>query len=267
MHSFTVDGHTLRYQDIGQGEVIVFGHSYLWDSQMWQTQVEVLSQHYRCIVPDFWGHGESDVHPASMNNLNEYAQHMLALLDSLSIDTFSLAGLSLGGMWAVELVILAPQRVKKMALLNTFVGLEPEVNCIKYNAMFADIMQNKAVTPELAEQIAALFFSQAALVRSPDFIAQFGQHLLSASAQQLSEWVAIGKMLFSRVDRFEELEKLAVPVSIIAGAQDRSCTPLESYLMNDSISGSQLHVLPECGHISTLESPELVTQLLVDFFA
>lgn len=267
MHSFAIDGKKLRYQDIGQGEVIVFGHSYLWDSQMWQAQIEVLSQNYRCIVPDFWGHGASDAHPDSMSSLTDYARHILALLDSLSIENFSLAGLSLGGMWAVDLTILAPQRVKKLALLNTFVGLEPEVNCIKYNAMFAQIEQEKRISPALAEQIAPLFFSLASVEKQAGFVTSFQQYLMAASAEQLIEWVAIGQMLFSRVDRFDELEKFALPTLIIAGSQDRSRTPLESYLMNDTISGSQLHVLPDCGHISTLESPQQVSQLLVDFFS
>ncbi|GAL19475.1 beta-ketoadipate enol-lactone hydrolase [Vibrio maritimus] len=54
MKQFTVEGQVMTYQDVGEGPVVLFGHSYLWDSQMWQPQVEALSQHYRCIVPDLW---------------------------------------------------------------------------------------------------------------------------------------------------------------------------------------------------------------------
>ncbi|WP_459782629.1 alpha/beta fold hydrolase, partial [Photobacterium sp. R1] len=50
---------SISYQDIGQGPVILLGHAYLWDSTMWQHQTAALSQSFRCIVPDFWGHGES----------------------------------------------------------------------------------------------------------------------------------------------------------------------------------------------------------------
>lgn len=43
----------MAYLDVGEGEVLLFGHSYLWDHQMWAPQVAALSQRYRCIVPDF----------------------------------------------------------------------------------------------------------------------------------------------------------------------------------------------------------------------
>ncbi len=267
MQSFSIDGQTMRYLDVGQGEVIVFGHSYLWDSKMWQAQIESLSQHYRCIVPDFWGHGESDPHPQSMTSLNDYARHILALLDHLGIEQFSVAGLSFGGMWGVELVMLAPQRVKTLALLNTFVGLEPEVNCIKYNGMFELIRQAQCIPPSLAEQIVPLFFAQTSLDGLEEYVSRFQSYLAEMPVQQALEMIALGKMIFSRPDRFEQLEQFALPVLIISGAQDRSRTPLESYLMHDSITGSELHVLPDAGHTSAVESADEVTALLSEFFS
>ena len=84
--TFTVDGKTMSYQDIGCGPVIVFGHNYLWDGQMWAEQVALLSQSYRCIVPDFWSHGCSDSAPASMGNFTDYARHIIALLVELNIE-------------------------------------------------------------------------------------------------------------------------------------------------------------------------------------
>jgi pimeloyl-ACP methyl ester carboxylesterase len=51
MQTFAIDGQQMTYRDQGTGPVLVFGHSYLWDSAMWAPQIAVLSQHYRCIVP------------------------------------------------------------------------------------------------------------------------------------------------------------------------------------------------------------------------
>jgi len=266
MPTFSVASHEMHYQDVGQGEVIVFGHGYLLDSKMWQAQINQLSQHYRCIVPDFWGHGVSTSIPDCLRNLTDYAKHVLALLDSLDIDQFSLAGLSLGGMWSAEITILAPQRVKSLALLNTFVGLEPEVNCIKYNAMFDRAIEEKQFSQDAVAQLLPLFFATHALEQSKEYVVDFEHQLLNASAEQVTMWVKVGKMMFTRPERFDDIEKFALPVLILSGAEDRARPPLESYLMNDSITGSELNVIPNTGHISAVESSQKVTDYLREFY-
>lgn len=52
MNKFSIDGKELAYLDKGDGPVVLFGHSYLWDHQMWAPQIEELSESFRCIVPD-----------------------------------------------------------------------------------------------------------------------------------------------------------------------------------------------------------------------
>lgn len=69
MNNFTIENQNMAYLDEGQGPVLVFGHSYLWDSAMWQPQVEALKSKYRCIVPELWSHGQSDAAPSSMRTL------------------------------------------------------------------------------------------------------------------------------------------------------------------------------------------------------
>ncbi|MCE7595477.1 alpha/beta hydrolase, partial [Vibrio fluvialis] len=59
----------------------------------------------------------------------------------------------------------------------------------------------------------------------------------------------------------------ALPVLIAVGAEDAPRPALESYLMNDSITGSELVVIPQAGHISNLEQPQFVTDMLMRFFA
>ena len=267
MPTFNINGYDLHYQDVGQGDVIVLGHEYFYDHSMWSEQVRDLSRSYRCIVPDFWGHGLSNPMPDSVINLQDYAKHVLALLDSLAIDGFSLVGLSLGGMWSVELALLAPQRVKSLALLNTFVGLEPEVNCVNYNAMFDRTSRDKQFSQDTIAQLKTLFFASHALAMPKDYVLDFEQRLITASEQQIKQWLDVGKMMLRRPDRFDEIESFALRVLILAGAEDRARPPLESYLMSDSISGSELHILAGTGHISCVESSTEVTSYLMDFYA
>lgn len=264
MSTFTVEAQTMHYQDIGDGPVLVFGHSYLWDSKMWAPQVDVLSQSFRCIVPDFWGHGLSDSAPAATRNLADYARDVLALLDALNIDEFSLVGLSSGGMWATELVIQAPARVKTLVLMDTFVGLEPEVVHTKYFDMLAKVDQAKAFNADVIDFFAALQVSP--LFADNALMAEFRANLLAADSEKAEALAQVGRMIFGRRDMFEEAEMFALPTLIMVGAEDRVRPVLESYLMNDGITGSEFVIIPNAGHISNLEQPEFVTQQLATFF-
>ena len=102
MSKFTLDAQKMAYTDIGQGPVIVFGHAYLWSREMWALS-QVLSKKYRCIVPDFWTHGDSDSAPKSMNSLVDYAKHLVALMDHLNIEQFSIVGMELVGCGELKL--------------------------------------------------------------------------------------------------------------------------------------------------------------------
>ncbi|MCE1857639.1 alpha/beta fold hydrolase, partial [Enterobacter hormaechei] len=94
---------------------------------MWAPQIEALSKQYRVIAPDLWGHGNSEELPEQHSTLADLARDYLALMDQLGIEEFAIIGLSAGGMWGIELVDMAPDRVKALVLMDTFVGLEPEV--------------------------------------------------------------------------------------------------------------------------------------------
>ena len=134
-HFMEIAGRRMAYLDEGQGPVLLFGHSYLWDSAMWAPQVEALKGSYRCIVPELWGHGDSDVLPDGGCTLATLARDHLALLDALGIDECVLVGLSIGGMWGVELARMAPARLKGLVLMDTFVGWEPQIPCERYLGM------------------------------------------------------------------------------------------------------------------------------------
>lgn len=265
MNKFAIDGCEMAYQDVGQGPVIVFGHSYLWDSQMWAPQVEALSQHYRCIVPELWAHGDSDFAPSSTRSLTDYAQQILALMDHLDIETFSLVGLSVGGMWGTELVSLAPQRVNALVLMDTFVGLEPEVTHKKYFAMLDTISQVQAVPAPIVDAVTPLFFANNVQQDNPQLVDQFVQSLMALKGDKAVEVARVGRMVFGRRDQIEDIEKFALPVLIAVGQEDKPRPVLESYLMHDCISGSELIQIPRAGHISNLEQPEFVTEMLKNF--
>ncbi|MFD2177641.1 alpha/beta fold hydrolase [Veronia pacifica] len=267
MNTFEIEGQKLAYLDKGEGPVLLFGHSFLWDSQMWAPQIEVLSQSYRCIVPELWAHGKSDAAPASMTSLVDYAQHLLALMDHLDIEHFSIVGLSVGGMWGAELVSQAPQRVKSLVLMDTFIGLEPEITHQKYFGMLDTISQLKAVPAPIIDAVVPLFFADNAEKDNAAIVASLKQYLGSLTGESAVEVARVGRMVFGRRDLIEEAEKFALPTLIAVGREDKPRPVFESYLMNDCITGSELVEIPNAGHISSLEQPEFVNDMLLRFLS
>ncbi|MCE9684619.1 alpha/beta hydrolase [Shewanella sp. AS16] len=274
-HQVTLDAQPLSYLDIGQGPTLLFGHGYLCDSRIWAPQVAQLSQDYRCIVPDLWGHGHSGALPASCRNLQDLAKQMLTLLDLLGIDSCELVGHGMGAIWGTELALLAPGRVRSLVLLNSFIGFEPEVTRDKYLALLDEAAAAGHFPSAMIDSMAPLFFAADTRTRAPGlyqdfcrFLATHGTaHDSTNSAEPFASLVRLGRMLFGRRDLLEEVEALALPCLIMVGCENRLRTVLESYLMHDAIAGSQYVQLQHAGHLATLEQAEAVTARLGQFLS
>lgn len=262
-HFIEIAGRQMAYLDEGQGPVLLFGHSYLWDSAMWAPQVEALKGSYRCIVPELWGHGDSDVLPDGGCTLATLARDHLALLDALGIEQCVLVGLAIGGMWGVELASMAPTRIKGLVLMGSFVGLEPQITCQRYLGMLAMVEQHGTVSAPIIEQIAPLFFAN-----QPDvaLLAEFKARLAAWPNDKIAAMVAVGRSLVTREDRIEWLEEITTPALVITGCEDKARPVLEGYLMAE-VLGCPFKEIPAAGHISTLENPAFVNQALAEFLA
>jgi pimeloyl-ACP methyl ester carboxylesterase len=263
----TIDNQTMSYLDIGQGPVILLGHAYLWDSAMWAPQIQQLIQHYRCIVPELWGHGLSGDIPTHCRSVKHLAKHYLSLMDQLQIEQFSILGLSVGGIWGAELTLLAPTRVQTLVMMGCFIGFEPEVSRAKYGQMLDRLEQTQSIPESLIDQIAPLFFADDLAQTNPQLIEDFKRHLASLTAKQIETVARLGQIIFGRRDIMEDVEQLTLPCLIMTGVEDKCSPILEGYLMHDAIDGSEYIHIPQAGHISTLEQSDFINRHLLEFYA
>ncbi len=264
-HRVDIAGSTLSYVDAGAGDVVVLAHSYLWDAEMWRPQIDALSRHYRVIVPELWGHGASGALPPGTRDLADIARHNLDLLDRLGIDRFILAGLSGGGMWGSELALLAPERVKGLALLDTSLAVEPEPSRLQYLAMLDMVSAIGQVPAEVIDAIVPMFFSPQIVTRAPELPASFRARLGNLDPLRLRDGVVeLGRLTFGRRDTLGMLALLRIPTLVLTGADDIPRPPKEARNMAAQL-GCRFVEVPEAGHISTLEAPGAVTAALLEF--
>jgi pimeloyl-ACP methyl ester carboxylesterase len=172
---------------------------------------------------------------------------------------FALAGLSMGGYIALEVLRQAPERVSRLALLDTNSRADrPEQTISRAELVALARTQglgavNKRLLPLLVHPR-----HQTALSGTIDRMAAATG--VDAFARQQA---AIG----GRPDNRPFLATISIPTTIIVGAED-ALTPVKVHEeMHELIANSQLHIIPDCGHLSTLEVPEKVNALLAAWLA
>ena len=262
-----IDGQPLHYVDQGIGPVVLLGSSYLWDRNMWAPQIEALSQQYRVIVPELWGHGESGQLPAPTHSLDDLARQALALLDHLEIAQINLVGLSVGGMWGARLALQAPERINSLVLMDTYLGAEPEATRQYYFSLFKMIEDAGAIPEPLLDVIAPIFF-RPDIDRESALYQDFRKSLLDFPRERLlNSIVPLGRLIFSREDVLEQLPHLDADTTLVmCGEQDQPRPPAESEDMAELI-GCALILIPDAGHISSRENPDFVNEALLTFLA
>ncbi len=265
MSKLIVDNKELFYLDQGKGFTLLFGHIFLWDGTMWQPQIEKLSAAYRCLNPDLWGHGCSALLNSSSYSLEQLADEMWNFLQALAINRFILIGSSVGGMWGVNLALKYPEAVAGLVLIGTYVGAEPEASRKRYLEMIAIAQKTQMIPEPLIEQILPLYFAPATMNYQPELIEQFRQRLSQLKGERLADILTIGRAIFKRKSVLDQLPNIKCPVLVVAGKDDLSRPPSESEEMVAKLENAKLELVPNAGHLTNLEQPEQVNDLLQNF--
>lgn len=264
MPKITINNRSMHYLDEGEGPVLLLGHSYLWDHNMWREQVAELSQNFRCIVPDLWGHGDSDPLEGDVS-IQTLADDHWQLMQALEIDRFSIIGLSVGGMWGTQLALDHPEAVEKLVIMDSYVGAEPEQSQQHYYQMLAMVEQLEMIPPPMIEQLIPIFLSNDTQVYQPQLVAHLSESLMAFSGKRALSLVEMGRAIFGRKDNLAQLAKITIPALVITGEFDIPHPPHETEQMAGLMTNSRFEIIPKAGHISALEQPEAVNDVLRAF--
>ncbi len=213
------------------------------DAAMWQHQLDVLAT-YQTLV--------TDVHTRH-STISAMAR---ALLDEQPGDLI-LCGASMGGIVAMEAVRQAPQRIKGLALLGT--NARPETDDVRKLRELAVTMFESGRAAEVLRANVALAFhasrsNDAVLVRT------YMDLVLRAGARQL---VQQNRAIMARPDARLHLPSITCPVLVLCGDSDQLTPPECSQEIAALVPQARLVMLPECGHMLTMERPNEVNAALL----
>lgn len=255
----------MSYREYGSGFPIVFLHSFLWDGHVWDRQITHFSKKYRCIVPELWGHGESETRSERDIPIDLLTDDIWDFLQALKIESCIFVGLSLGGMVGMRLAHRHPEAFKGMIIFDSYLGAEREEKKQEYIPMIEAVEYSEFFAPEFVQMIARYFFSPTTYTTQPDLVMDFERRLTSIPFLRVPTVTAIGRCIYYRPSFLDELKEITTPTLYLVGEHDLPRPISESVEMAAITPGSSYITIPNGGYVACLEQGAFVNAQMEPF--
>ena len=254
----------IAYIDRGSGQPILLVHGFPLEHTMWNAQIEALSERARVVAPDLRGFGTSppgNADPKLGITMERYADDLAELLNVLAIsEPVVYIGLSMGGYIAWQFVRKYQERLRGLVLCDTRAA--------------ADTDEARAGRLKMAEKVAEWGSKRVAEMIGPKLFApgKFESNLaIVAEIRRVVEntlpagIAAAQRGMAARPDMTSLLPQIKVPTLVLVGADDAISPPAEMQKIAEAIPGSQYVVIPNSGHMTTMENPAAVNTACLQY--
>ena len=267
-------GHPVTYHQVGRGPAVLLIHGITSSSRTWRTVMPALAEHYTVIAPDLLGHGRS-AKPRGDYSLGGYASGLRDLMVALEIPSATVVGHSLGGGVAMQFAYQFPERVERLALVDSG-GLGSEVSLVLRAATLpgAEYVLPLLASGPLRGAGAALgsVLGRVGLRASADVrgMAEGFESLGDGAARRAFVHTARSVIdpAGQRVDATDRLYLAEhVPSLIVWGDRDRMIPVQHGRDAHELMPGSRLEVFAGAGHFPFNDDPERFVAVLADFIA
>lgn len=236
------------------GLPVVLLHAFPLSSSMWEPQREALKA-FRVIAPDLRGFGGTPL--AAPWFIEHAAGDLFETLDGLGVEKAVLVGLSMGGYVALRAAEKAPARVKALVLCDTRAEADGNEAKLK-RAAAVDFVRTHGTAAFVGPFLKDALGSKA----SPKMVEFLKGVAEKASPEAVAAALAA---LAARPDATAGLAAIKVPVAVLVGSQDK-ITPLPAAeAIRSRVPGAELHMIPDAGHFSSAENPEVFNGRLTGF--
>jgi 3-oxoadipate enol-lactonase len=253
-----LNGVTLHYQLIGSPRsrsLIVFVNSLGTDFRIWRDVIVRLVGDFAILCYDLRGHGLSEVGetPYSMAML---AADLAALLEHVEAPEAIVCGVSVGGIIAQQLYTDWPDLVKALILCDTLGKIGDDAS---WNWRIGAIEAEGIAS--ISERILERWFTPA--FRTPDNDG-FAGYRAMLERQSANGYIATCVALRD-CDVTSRARHINVPTICVVGDQDGSTPPAAVAEFAKSIPRARFELIRECGHLPSIEQPEMLTAIIRAF--
>lgn len=226
------------------------------DMDLWAAALPALRRHFTVLRIDTRGHGASDA-PAGDYDMAVLAGDVGAAMDAAKLDAAMIAGVSLGGMIAMQLALDAPERVDGLALVCTSATMDRAAWTARVEKVRTDGVEG------IVDLAMSRFLSSDFCDAQPDVAATIRRGLINMPSEGYAGCAAaIRDMRLA-----DRLGDIACPTLVVTGDRDTS-TPFEGHgeHLVARIPGAW-HIALDAAHLAPIEAPDALAATIIDLAA
>jgi 3-oxoadipate enol-lactonase len=243
----------------GAGPLLILMHGIGGNRTNWHDQLPVFAAHFHAASWDARGYGASDDYDGPLD-FADFARDLVRVINHFKSSQAHLVGLSMGGMIAIDFYERYPERVATLTICDSLPGFNHL--SAEQRREFVRLRQEPLLAgkepKDMAPDVARTLVGKSARPGS------FERLVASMSALHKESYLKTiaGTAAYQRSF---ELEKIAVPVHIVVGDEDKLTPPEMSRQMADRIAGARFSVIEGAGHLSNIEQPERFNRAVLAF--
>ncbi|NJD51445.1 MAG: alpha/beta fold hydrolase [Candidatus Methanoperedens sp.] len=264
--TINVNGLDIFYLESGKGSPVVLLHGWPTSSYLWRNIIPSLAKTRRVIAPDLIGYGRSDKPLDIIYSLDNQSKILGEFLDGLGLNKTALVVHDFGGpigmLWAVR----NPEKLERLAILNTFLHPRlPFFMALLFLATRIPGVDKLFATPwGVATTIKLGISNKEALTK--ELIEAYQAPFKHIDAQKALQKAFNDTKLNELNEVIQRLPALEVPIFILYGENDIWLAP-EMIRIKNELPNAHIRAIPECSHFLQEDQPEIVSELLVEFFS
>jgi len=259
-HSVSIGTGILSYNTVGNGPAIVLLHGLFADKEQWNSMMCRLSDAgYRTIAPDLPGYGNSNGFTLVQYALENQVELIHELINDLRIDTFDLAGSSMGGAIAALYTQHHPQQVRSLAFIGSPLGVIDWTRSVR-EAIYQGINPFIPITKEQFDLEIGLLF-----VNPPKIPG-------SVKAEKVKDYIARNRhyqQVWDIVNLYDDAmcqsPSIQAPTLIIWGEDDKIFDVSGASRLQCCIPNSKMLKFPKAGHLLLMENAEAAASTYLNF--
>lgn len=258
-----VNGATIDVRVDGAGErSIIMLAGFPLTADVWNDCVAILASTHRVIRPELRGIGASSAPPGPYL-MEALAGDIAAVLDALGVERAPIVGHSLGGYVALAFARMYTERVQRLALVCSRLSADTALQAQRRNEL-ADRAESSSSVLEIVETMLPALLAPQTLRRCPQIATRVRA---MASVQSPLGLAALLRGMALRDASYDIAADLAMPVLVIAGAEDSILQTAEARASAAAFPNGRAVILPECAHTPMLEDAAATASALEAFLA
>lgn len=265
MAFFNHNGVNIYYEVRGNEDsqnVIAFFNGVMASANSWSNQAPIFEKMgWKVILHDFKGQLLSDK-PEGPYTFAQHANEARALFDYLGVEHVHIVGTSYGGEVAMKFAMLHPEMTKSISVINSVSELDQVLRGFIHGwKTFARLEDGEQFFWGMAPSI----YGDSFMKNNKQFLEKRAQALKSIPIEYFKGQLTLYETFEQDVYMTDALHTITCPTLVVCGTEDLLKRPKFSQIIAEHIPHSEYVLIPDCGHVTIFEQPDVLNSILLGF--